>query len=63
MKRFVQEIANHVLKPLEDVKKHPEYIPIWKKVNDAVFFCERGMVTEIEAVKYIIQAAEEARTA
>ena len=61
MKRFVQEIANHVLKPLEDVEKHPEYIPIWKKVNDAVFYCERGMVTEIEAVKYIIQAAEEAR--
>ena len=50
MKRFVQEIANHVLKPLENAENHPEYIPIWKKVNNAVFYCEKGMVTEIEAV-------------
>ena len=61
MKRFVVELANHALKPYEAEPEKHGYI--WERISAAVRYCEKGMISEIEAVKYIIQASEEAKSA
>lgn len=54
MKRFVNEFANYALKPYE---KHPEQHPeTWAAIGKAVVYCERGYITEMEAVHAIVQA-------
>ena len=56
MKRFVLELANHALKPYE---KEPEKHELaWSRISSAVHYCERGMITEIEAAREIIRAVD-----
>ena len=56
MKRFVNEFANYALKPYE---KHPEQHPeAWAAIGKAVVYCERGYITEFEAVDYILRAVK-----
>ena len=61
MKRFVVELANHALKPYEAEPEKHGYI--WERISAAVRYCEKIMISDIEAVKYIIQASEEAKSA
>lgn len=56
MKRFVAELANHALKPYEaEPGKHGL---AWDRISAAVRYCERGMITEIEAAREIIRAVD-----
>ena len=56
MKRFVLELANHALKPYEKEPEKHGYI--WERIAAAVHYCERGMITEIEAAREIIRAVD-----
>ena len=56
MKRFVSEFGNYALKPYE---KHPEKHPeAWSRIGKALVYCERGYITEMEAIRAIIQAVD-----
>ena len=56
MKRFVVELANHALKPYEAEPEKHGYI--WERISAAVRYCEKGMISEIEAAREIIHAVD-----
>ena len=56
MKRFVVELANHALKKYE--KDPGAHCLAWDRISAAVHYCERGMITEIEAAREIIRAVD-----
>lgn len=56
MKRFVVELANHALKPYEAEPERHE--ATWSRIAAAVRYCEKGMISEIEAAREIVHAVD-----
>lgn len=58
MKRYVKEFASDRIKSLqyanEDVKQKA-----LERINKVIHLCERGYITDFEAVKQIIKVIEE----
>ena len=57
MKRYVKEFAADRIKSLayanEDVKQKA-----LERINKVIYLCERGMITDFEAVQQIIEAID-----
>lgn len=52
MKRYVKEFANDVLnRPYSNEKK--------SRIQRAVHYCEKGMITDFEAIKMIVRIITE----
>ena len=61
IKRYVKELANDFRKDYQKkCKEHPELLPagFLREVNKEERMCERGMITNREAVKSIMEIWE-----
>lgn len=61
MKRYVKEIRNDLVDKLNQLgsERHEEYLEARLKIEKAFMFCERGLITNIEAIKTMLNAYDE----